>query len=125
MARHRKPSLATVTRISGVAAAVFQVTGLVLVILGGWNASEGSITNLGVFSMTLAGFCVFAHVVYRRTPAVLAKREALGPAETAHTMHTAELPTVPGLTVSRDPNVTTVKVTPRRRPPHNRVESKK
>lgn len=121
MAQHRKPSLATVTRITGVAAAAFQLAGLVLVIIGGWDTREGSVTNLGVFAMTLAAFCVAAHVVYRRAPAVLAKRAEITPTDT---VRTAELPTIPGLTIGRDPNVTTVKVTPRPRK-HHRPESKK
>lgn len=123
-ARHRKPSMVAAARITGVAAALLQLAGLVLVIVGGWNTTEGSITNLGIFAMTLAAFCLAIHVIYRRAPARLAKQRA-AEAEQAHAVHTAELPTVPGLTIARDPNVTTIKVTPRRRPPHNRPEAKK
>jgi hypothetical protein len=123
-ARHRKPTLATVIRVTGAVAVAFQLSGLTLVIIGGWNATEGAITNLGVFCLTLSALAVVAHVVYRRTPAVLAKRAAELVAETTptDTMRTSELPTIPGLTIGRDPNVTTIKVTPRK---HRQPEPKK
>lgn len=118
-ARHRKPGLATAVRVTGAAAVAFQLTGLVLVTIG------GGLFNLGVFAMTLAAFAVFAHVVYRRTPAVTAKRaDAALVAEVKPSgPRVNEMPTVPGMSIGLNPNVTTVKITPRRR--HQRPESKK
>lgn len=125
-ARHRKPSLATVIRATGVIAVAFQLSGLTLIIIGGWNATEGNhITNLGVFCLTLSALAVIAHVIYRRTPAIQAKRAAAGlvaEITPTDTMRTSEMPTIPGLTIGRDPNVTTIKVTPRK---HRRPEPKK
>jgi hypothetical protein len=121
-ARHRKPTLATAIRATGVIAVAFQLAGLTLVIIGDWNAVEGDITNLGVFCMTLSALTIAVHVTYRRTKHTEADLTA--EADLTDVMHTSELPTVPGLTISRNPDVTTVKVTPKKRS-HKRVESKK